>query len=40
MQVEDEVDEISKTEFNKLEARLGETDAPVESDSSTPAKSV
>ena len=24
-QVEDEVDEVNKTEFNKLEAKLGET---------------
>lgn len=40
IQVEDEVDEISKTEFDKLEAKLGERDEPVGSDSSTPAKSV
>ena len=39
-QVEDEVDEISKTEFDKLEAKLGERDEPVGSDSSAPAKSV
>lgn len=30
IQVEDEVDEINKTEFSKLEARLGETSPPVE----------
>jgi len=39
-EVEDEVDEISKTEFDKLEAKLGERDEPVGSDSSAPAKSV
>ena len=40
IQVEDEVDEINKTEFEKLEAKLGERDEPVGSDSSSPAKSV
>lgn len=39
-QVEDEVDEVTKTEFEKLEERLGEKDAPVETDSSAPAKSI
>ena len=39
-QVEDETDEISKTEFEKLEAKLGEKDSPVEQDSSTTTKSV
>ena len=40
MKVEDEVDKMNKTEFDKLEERLGERDAPVASDSNTPAKSV
>ncbi len=40
LQVEDEADEISKTEFEKLEAKLGETDSPVETDSSNTTKSV
>ncbi|KAL9961287.1 hypothetical protein ACROYT_G030198 [Oculina patagonica] len=39
-QVEDEADEISKTEFEKLEAKLGETDSPMETDSSQTTKSV
>lgn len=39
-QVEDEVDEVSKTEFDKLEAKLGERDGPVGSDSSAPTKGV
>ena len=39
-QVEDEVDEVTKTEFEKLEERLGEKDAPLETDSSAPAKSI
>lgn len=41
-QVEDEVDEISKTEFEKLEVKLGETHASdsVETGSSTSTKSV
>lgn len=34
-QVEDEVDEINKTEFSKLEARLGETSPPVEGNPNT-----
>lgn len=32
-QVEDEVDEIYKTEFSKLEAKLGETSTPPERNS-------
>lgn len=39
-QVEDVVDEVSKTEFDKLEAKLGERDDPVGSDSSAPTKGV
>ena len=35
IQVEDEVDEINKTEFSKLEARLGETSLPVEGNPDT-----
>lgn len=34
------VDEVSKTEFDKLEAKLGERDDPVGSDSSAPTKGV
>ena len=35
VQVEDEVDEINKTEFSKLEARLEETSTPVEGNPNT-----
>ena len=38
VQVEDEVDEINKTEFSKLEARLEETSTPVEGNPNTTAE--
>ena len=38
IQVEDEVDEINKTEFSKLEARLEETSPPVEGNPNTTAE--
>lgn len=38
IQVEDEVDEINKTEFSKLEARLEETSTPVEGNPNTTAE--
>lgn len=38
VQVKDEVDEINKTEFSKLEARLGETSPPVEGNPDTTAE--
>ena len=38
IQVEDEVDEINKTEFSKLEARLEETSTPAEGNPDTTAE--